>query len=119
MPLYEYSCRDCEKRFTFLSGVIADNSEPQCPQCGSQNLSKLMSRFRRGRSDDARMEAIAEKMESRDLDDAGELRRFAKEMGREIAAESGEGFDGDIDELLEEDLSGGGTSSSGDDGTIY
>jgi putative FmdB family regulatory protein len=119
MPLYEYSCRNCEKRFTFLTGVIAGNSEPQCPQCGSINLSKLMSRFKRGRSDDARMEAIAEKMESRDLDDPSELRRFAKDMGREIAAESGEGFDGDIEELLEDDLSGGGASSGGDDGTIY
>ena len=77
-----------------------------------------MSRFRRGRSDDARMEAVAEKMESRDLDDPKELSRFAREMGRELSAESGEDMGGEIEKLIEEE-SRGGSSAGGDDGTIY
>ena len=28
MPLFEYSCRACDKQFTFLAGVISDNSGP-------------------------------------------------------------------------------------------
>jgi putative FmdB family regulatory protein len=123
MPLYEYSCRACGKQFTFLAGVIADNDEAKCPRCGSLDLQKLMSRFTRGRSDDARMEAIAEKMETRDIDDPAELRRFAREMGRELSAESGEDMSEDIEQMIAEesgeDKGGGGSSSNGDDGTIY
>ena len=122
MPLFEYSCCDCGKQFTFLVGVIADNDDVKCPRCGSIDLKKLMSRFTRGRSDDARMEAIAEKMESRDIDDPGELRRFAREMGRELSAESGEDMTEEIEQMMEgesDEMGGGGGSSNRDDGTIY
>ena len=119
MPLFEFTCQNCRKQFTFLSGVIAENSEPRCPVCGSEDLKKLVSRFTRGRSDDARMEAVAEKMESRDLDDPTELSRFAREMGRELSAESGEDMTGEIEEMIEEESRGGGSTLGGDDGTIY
>ncbi len=57
MPLFEFRCLDCDKQFTFLAGVIADNSEAKCPRCESQNLKKLISRVSRGRDDDARLDA--------------------------------------------------------------
>ena len=101
-----------------MVGVIADNDEPKCPACDSRDLQKLMSRFARGRDDDARMEAVAEKLESRDLDNPAELSRFAREMGRELSAESGEDLSGEIEELIEEE-SRGGSTPGGDDGTIY
>src|SRR5690606_22793175 len=119
MPLFEFVCRHCQKQFTFLTGVIADNDAAKCPRCGSLDLQKLISRFSRGRSDDARMEAIAEKMESRDLENPGEMSRFAREMGRELSAESGEDLSGEIEELIEEESRGGASASGGDDGTIY
>lgn len=126
MPLFEYSCRACGKQFTFLSGVVAENDAPRCPRCASDDLAKLMSRFARGRSDDARMDALAEKMESSDLDDAQTLRRFAHEAGREMSGESGKDLSGEVEQLLEAERLGdegfGGLGSglgSGDDGTIY
>lgn len=120
MPLFEFVCRDCKKQFTFLSGVIAENNDPKCPRCGSLHLQKLMSRFARGRSDDDRMEAIADKIDSRDIDDPKELRRFAREMGRELGAESGEDMSAEIEEMIEEEERGeGGSTLGGDDGTIY
>ena len=127
MPLYEYICQQCSKQFTFLAGVISGNTEARCPRCGSVELKKLMSRVSRGRSDDDRMEAMAEKLEDRDLDDPRDLRRFAREMGREMSAETGEDMADEMEELIEaeargelndEDGSFGG-SSDGDDGTIY
>jgi putative FmdB family regulatory protein len=126
VPLYEYSCRDCDKRFTFLAGVISDNSEARCPRCSSADLMKLMSRVARGRSDDERMEAVAERLETRDLDDPSSLRQFAREMGRELSAESGEDMTDEMEALIEAESRGemdeGGTAGSGsnsDDGTIY
>lgn len=136
MPLYEYSCRACGKQFTWLAGVIADNSQARCPRCESDDLQKLISRVARGRSDDARMDDLAERLETRDLDDAGSLRQFAREMSREISAESGEDVRDEIEALIESEARddsdglndefgsdetgfGGVSGSSGDDGTIY
>ena len=130
MPLFEYACRDCDKRFTWMSGVVAAEKSPQCPRCQSVELRKLISRVTRGRSDDARMEAVADKLENQDFDDARGLRRFAREMGREMGAESGEDLSDEMEELIEAEANAdadGATGGEGgmgmggrtDDGTIY
>lgn len=131
MPLFEFRCEECDKRFTFLSGVVAGNADPKCPRCESARLKKLMSRFSRGHSDDERMDALAERLENSEFDDDASARRFAREMGREMGAETGEDLSDEIEELIElesrgdgeeADASGapsGGASGAGDDGTIY
>ena len=45
MPLYEYRCRECERRFTLLVGVTAAKAKRACPKCGSRKLTKLISRI--------------------------------------------------------------------------
>lgn len=121
MPLFEYSCLDCGKRFTFLAGVVADNDAPRCPVCRSQQLKKLMSRFARGRSDDARMEALGDRLEEQNFDDPRQLRHFAREMGREMGAESGEDLSDEMEAMIEEEADGGAGAGAGgsDDGAIY
>ena len=135
MPLYEYECRACGKQFTFLSGVVsAGKSEAQCPRCASADLKKLMSRVARGRSDDEKLDAVAEKMETRNLDDAGSMRQFAREMSREIAAESGVDMRDEMEAMIEAEARGesledfddsdddqfsNASNSNADDGTIY
>ncbi len=124
MPLYEYVCQQCSKQFTFLAGMIADNTDAKCPRCGSVDLKKLISRVGRGRSDDDRMEAMADRLESADLENPRDLRRFAREMGREIGAETGEDMSDEMEELIEAEARGeldesGGSGGSGDDGKIY
>lgn len=122
MPLFEYACRDCDKHFTHLSGVVVGEKPPQCPRCHSRELRKLISRVTRGRTDDARMEIIADKLETQDFDDARELRRFAREMGREMGAETGEDLSDEMEELIEAEAneqSGSILGKNSDDGTIY
>jgi len=45
MPLYEYRCSECERRFTLLVGVTAAKAKRACPKCGSRKLTKLISRI--------------------------------------------------------------------------
>ncbi len=118
MPLFEYACRSCDKRFTWMSGVVADERAPQCPRCHSIDLKKLISRVTRGRSDDARMEVMADRLENQDFDDARAVRRFAREMGREMGAETGEDLSDEMEEMIESEA-GGDAGGGGDDGTIY
>lgn len=40
MPLYEFQCGDCQAEVELL---VQGSSEPECPECGSRQLTKLLS----------------------------------------------------------------------------
>ena len=42
MPLYEYACRTCSKRFEFL---VLGSEKPACPKCRGRDLERLYSTF--------------------------------------------------------------------------
>lgn len=42
MPLFEYTCRDCDGQFELL---VRGAATPACPSCGSTNLEKILSMF--------------------------------------------------------------------------
>ena len=42
MPIYEYSCDKCHVEFETL---VMGSDKPECPDCGSKKLTKLMSGF--------------------------------------------------------------------------
>ena len=42
MPLYEYSCRKCRRRFEFL---VMGSDKPSCPRCKGNDLERLFSTF--------------------------------------------------------------------------
>jgi putative FmdB family regulatory protein len=42
MPLYEYKCRKCSKRFEFL---VMGSDQPCCPKCNGRDLERLFSTF--------------------------------------------------------------------------
>jgi len=41
MPIYEYECKTCEKHFDKL--VRLNAPVPPCPECGSTDVTKLVS----------------------------------------------------------------------------
>jgi len=47
MPLFEYRCDECKKKFALLEGVTAEKVKRVCPKCGGKKLTKLMSRVAR------------------------------------------------------------------------
>jgi hypothetical protein len=79
-------------------------------------LTRLLSRFASPKSEDARMEAMADSASYGDLDenDPGSVARFMKRMGREMGEDLGDDFEGAIDEAMAESESEGGETSGPD-----
>lgn len=113
MPIYEYVCTECKRKFRKLVGVIATQTPLACPNCHSQQVNRLISRFARVRSEDETMDAMAEEMEAMgDTEDPKALRRLVRAMGKEM----GEDMEDDFEQMLEEEASGGpGTESDAED----
>lgn len=42
MPIYEYECKSCKTRFEKLMGIR--DPQPDCPECGSSESRRLISR---------------------------------------------------------------------------
>ncbi|HQQ76163.1 MAG TPA: zinc ribbon domain-containing protein [Thermoanaerobaculia bacterium] len=45
MPLYEFTCEKCGATFEELVGAGLDGFGVTCPECGSEEIEKLVSRF--------------------------------------------------------------------------
>ena len=45
MPLYEFTCTNCGKTFEELVAAGLDGLAVKCPECGSEEIEKLVSRF--------------------------------------------------------------------------
>src|SRR5262249_50010806 len=107
MPIYEYECHDCRRRVSLLRSISAVEP-PACPRCGSTALTRLMSRFSTVKSEDARLESLAEGGGLGDLDenDPASVARFMKKMGKEFGEELGDDFDSAVDEAMTDAESG-------------
>ncbi len=44
MPIYEFACAPCGKKFEDLIIRKSDEAEVKCPACGRQDVSRQMSR---------------------------------------------------------------------------
>ncbi len=45
MPIYEFVCKSCGKRFSQLVLNLEDKQEVKCPHCGSQDVKRVFSPF--------------------------------------------------------------------------
>ena len=110
MPIYEFVCGECGRKFRKLVGVVAQNSDPACPRCHSTVLNRQISRFARVRNEDDTLDSLADEMETiGGSDDPKTMRR----MMRDVTAAMGEDMDGDFEQMLEGD--GPQTSDTPDD----
>ncbi len=104
MPIYEYICRDCRKKSSFLVMKINEPFDAKCRRCGSSNLERVMSRFATVRSEESRLESLADpsKWSGFDENDPKSMARFMKKMGRELGEDLGDDFDQMIEEAEQE-----------------
>ena len=100
MPIYEYRCADCGKRSSILILSLANAAPPACKHCKGARLERIMSRFAAPKSEEARLESLADPSSFGDVDenDPKSMARFMKKMGREMGEDLGDDFDEALDE---------------------
>jgi putative FmdB family regulatory protein len=116
MPIYEYRCRKCQKRFSVLTLRISARAAAACPKCGSQRADRLMSRFAMPKSEAARLDALSDPSGLGDLDaeDPKSVSRWMRKMGSEMGDDLG---GADLDEMIDE-IEGGDDGDDGDSGAV-
>src|SRR5579863_800439 len=116
MPIYEYECDRCHRRTNVLTMRISQQVKPVCDHCGATAMRRLMSRFAMPKSEEARMDALADPAALSGLDenDPKSVARVMRKMGKEM----GEEFGGaEFNEAVEELESGG--DLGGADGDVF
>ena len=114
MPLYEYRCTSCKKRVTILTLRVSEAVDAVCDRCGARTLERLMSRFAMGRTEESRLDSLADPSNLSGLDenDPASTARWMKRMSREMGDEVGGGSE--IEQMADEMAAGG--SADDDDG---
>jgi putative FmdB family regulatory protein len=119
MPIYEYECGDCHRRVSLLIRALSAAAAPACPRCGGTSLTRLMSRFATVKSEDARLESLADSASLGDLDenDPSSVARFMKKMGKEFGDDLGDDFESAVDEAMAEGEGEGAMGAEGPGGS--
>lgn len=115
MPIYEYVCPDCGARFQKLVRGFQNPEGLACPRCHSQRVQRAISRFATVKSEDARIESMADPSNFAGLDenDPRSIARWAKKMGKELGEDAGEDWDEMVEQMLEEEMGGGADDEDG------
>jgi putative FmdB family regulatory protein len=101
MPIYEYYCGDCRKRVNVFFRTMSEASDEaaRCPNCQGAHLRRLVSRVAVLKSEESRMENMADPSMMAGLENedpralASFMRRMSGEMGEPLDAEMSEVLD--------------------------
>jgi putative FmdB family regulatory protein len=92
VPVIEFRCEACGKRF---SALVRRLDDARCSACGSARVTRLISRFARARSEDDRLIELADRFETFGEPDS-------PHAVREALRDAGKAMDEDLsDELIE------------------
>ena len=128
MPDYPYTCLNCKKGFTiFLTYQEYGTAVVSCPHCQSQNVSRRLGRVRFARSEENRLDSLADPSQLAGIeDDPKAMARMMKQMSSELGEDPGPEFNEVVDRLEKgqspeqierdlPDLGDGGMGGFGDD----
>lgn len=101
MPIYDYRCRSCGKRFAAFFRSFSEVGPVACQHCGSSEVGRLAPRVAQLASEDARLDRLADPSSLGDVDenDPASVARWAKRLGREMGEDLGDEFDEAMDGL--------------------
>jgi putative FmdB family regulatory protein len=101
VPIYDYRCAACRRRFAVFFRSFADVGPVRCEHCGSDQVSRMAPRVATLTSEDARLERLSDPASLGDVDenDPASVARWAKRLGSEMGEDLGDELDGAMDEL--------------------
>ncbi len=101
MPIYQYRCLACKKRFELFMSYQEYGKRPiHCTHCQSQDVQRRIGRIRIARSEDSLMDDFADPAALEGLeDDPRALGHMMRKMGREMGEDLGPEFDEVVDRL--------------------
>ncbi len=105
MPLYDYHCLDCQKRFdVFMTYAEYGTRAVTCPNCRSKNVRRRIPRVRVAKSEDSRMDSMASDFSDPSAlagleNDPQAMGRMMRKMGKEMGEEMPPEFDEVVDRL--------------------
>ena len=105
MPLYDYFCLDCQKRFDVFMTYTEYGARPvACSACGSRNVQRRIPRVRVAKSDESRMDSLAGDFSDPSAlagleNDPQAMGRMMRKMGKEMGEEVPPEFDEVVDRL--------------------
>jgi len=101
MPNYRYKCLDCNKRFeVFMTYNEYGRSAVVCPKCQSQDVQRRIERIRFARSEDSRLDNLADPSMLEGLeDDPRALGKMMRQMSQEVGEDMGPELNEVIDRL--------------------
>jgi putative FmdB family regulatory protein len=101
MPTYQYRCADCQKRFDIFMTYAEYGTKPvECPHCHSANVIRRIGRVRFARSEESRLDSLADPSALAGLeDDPRALGKMMRQMSRETGEEMPPEFDEVVDRL--------------------
>ncbi len=106
MPLFEYRCQECRRRFTLLVGMVSEAPQQVCPRCGGSQLQKLISRFSVARSEDDILDSVTDPTLLGDPENPKAVADWMRRVGREMGEELGGDFEELVEEAVREDRDG-------------
>ena len=95
MPIYQYRCLNCNKRFEKYISYSEYGAQPvHCIHCNSDNVLRRIGRIRIAKSEESRLDSLADPSALAGLeDDPRELGRMMRKMSNEMGEDLGPEFD--------------------------
>ncbi len=118
MPIYDYRCGACGRRSSLLFQTFsaAESAQPACEHCGSAELTRLVSRVAVMKSEDSRLEDMADPASFGDLDenDPRSIARWARKMGDTMGEDMGDDFKEMVEQMEAGEMPDEGDGGGGD-----
>jgi len=103
MSTYDYHCAGCKRRASlyYQTFSAAQSAEPTCPNCGSTELRRLVSRVAVLKSEESRLEDMSDPSSFGDIDenDPKSMARWARKMGQELGEDMGDEFNEMVEQM--------------------
>ncbi len=122
MPIYEFRCNACRRTISVFQRSMRTTVAPRCAHCGSEDLTRLVSKFAFHRSSSSLDDGLDDDALLGDVDenDPKSVARWARRMSDELGEDLGPEFDEMVDrmeagEMPDDESDGGGDDDFDDD----